>query len=233
MGRTMEAWMNVYNVGKTDGSQTHITQPFFHISQGTGDTAQVSLVKDGFFSLAYLESGAAGNNAKTPSDSPTPELNDLLPFVVDPLLVFDTDTTLSNPSGLLTASFWLFVVISLFLCICFVSCFHCFIGFFDSDMSVDDFVSQSQGTTSRTPCSFTGVKLSIPPGSNVTITSIYGYAENLETLTGKYSPIMRSSDYSTTKRALAQSLMEDIGKRVETKTNLAIEGPTHQLNDSD
>jgi len=35
MGRTMEAWMNVYNV------QTPITQPFFHISQDTADTAQV------------------------------------------------------------------------------------------------------------------------------------------------------------------------------------------------
>ena len=32
MGRTMEAWMNVYNVGK--GSS--IKQPFYHISQGTG-----------------------------------------------------------------------------------------------------------------------------------------------------------------------------------------------------
>lgn len=35
MGRTMEAWMNVYNVQKP------ITQPFFHISQDTADTAQV------------------------------------------------------------------------------------------------------------------------------------------------------------------------------------------------
>ena len=37
MGRTMEAWMNVYNVQKP------ITQPFFHISQDTADTAQVPL----------------------------------------------------------------------------------------------------------------------------------------------------------------------------------------------
>jgi hypothetical protein len=36
IGRTMEAWMNVYNA-----AEDAIKEPFFHISQSTGDTAQV------------------------------------------------------------------------------------------------------------------------------------------------------------------------------------------------
>ena len=39
----------------------------------------------------------------------------------------------------------------------------------------------SQVTTSRTPCSFAAAKLVIAPGASVTVTSIYGHAENLET----------------------------------------------------
>ena len=50
MGRTMEAWMNVYNMEDGDA-----TQPFYHVSQGTADAAEVQVVKKGHFSLAFVE----------------------------------------------------------------------------------------------------------------------------------------------------------------------------------
>eukprot|EP01041_Mallomonas_annulata_P010553 gene10553-22012_t len=81
MGRTMEAWMNVYNLGAGT-----ITQPFFHISQGTADTAQVQMIKDGHFVVAF--------EVTEDHSAPSP-----LPFVVDPSLVFGVDTTLTDPSG--------------------------------------------------------------------------------------------------------------------------------------
>lgn len=85
MGRTMEAWMNVYNT-KNDV----ITQPFFHISQGTADTAVVQIIKDGYFSLAFVEDGREEGSS---------HLAEPLPFVVDPSNVFNTDTTLTDPAG--------------------------------------------------------------------------------------------------------------------------------------
>lgn len=81
-GRAVEAWMNVYNV---DGDA--ISEPFFHISQGTADTSTVQIIKDGYFSVAFFEDGA------------TEGVHKPLPFIVDPTVVFGTDTTLTNPSG--------------------------------------------------------------------------------------------------------------------------------------
>lgn len=74
IGRTMEAWMNVYNTGRDT------TLPFFHISQSTADTAIVQEIKEGHFVLAFVE------GAQTP-----------LPFVVDPATAFDFDTELESP----------------------------------------------------------------------------------------------------------------------------------------
>ena len=44
MGRTLEAWMKVYNVGNGMGDSS---RPFFHITQGTADTSTVQLIKEG------------------------------------------------------------------------------------------------------------------------------------------------------------------------------------------
>jgi len=87
MGRTMEAWMNVYNVGSAQSTGDHVTQPFFHISQDTGDNPQVKIIQDGYFVLAYVEGEAPGSDG----------LKKLLPFIVDPTVVFNQDTTLVNP----------------------------------------------------------------------------------------------------------------------------------------
>ena len=187
MGRTMEAWMNVYNV-EVDGETKVETfkEPFFHISQGTGDTAQVQIIRDGYFSVAFLE----GDDVTLTSDG----LNVPLEVVVDPSVVFETDTTLTNPSG-----------------------------FFRDGGPDGDAVSKlPQGTTSRTPCSFAAAKVVIAPGASVTITSIYGHADNLETYTGKYSPKLRVPGFVAKKRAIAQSLIESITQKVNTTTSSSL-----------
>lgn len=171
MGRTMEAWMNVYNA---DGEE--ITQPFFHISQGTADTASVQIIKDGHFAVAYVESDDAIK---------------LLPFVVDPSVVFNTDTTMSNPSG-----------------------------FFSPDSpSVEDIVKLPQGKTSRTPCSFAGTSLRIPAGGTVSIISIYGHADNLDDFLTKISPKITSKGFVNEKRVGAAAIVDRITDKVETVTS--------------
>jgi hypothetical protein len=189
--RTMEAWMNVYNVGNTQNGDTHITLPFYHISQGTADTPFVQLVKDGFFALAYA--GTANNDGQQPQKQESDGEKDLLPFIVDPSLVFGFDTTLTNASA-----------------------------FFGSSQPVEELVKKNQGTTSRTPCAYAGHHIQIPAGESISITSVYGYAESLELLVGKYAPEMRTPDYSVTKREIAEEVVTKITKKVTTKTNSSI-----------
>lgn len=176
MGRTMEAWMNVYNIDSTDGK---ITEPFFHISQGTADTAQVQIIKDGHFAVSFVE-----NAASIGSDG----LYTALPIIVDPSIVYGTDTTLTHPSG------------------------------FFSDVSVEELTTQTQGTCSRTPSVFAGVSLSIPAGESVTVSSVYGHADNLETFTDTYSPKVRTPGYTSEMRAAGEDLVQSITQKVATKT---------------
>ena len=95
--------MNVYNMDQGD-----LSHPFFHISQGTADTATVQIIKDGHFAIAFIET----------VDEKSDGLFDPLPFIVDPSVVFGTDTTLTDPSG-----------------------------FFESSDEIDKFTLQPQGTT--------------------------------------------------------------------------------------
>lgn len=181
MGRTMEAWMNVYNV------QTPITQPFFHISQDTADTAQVHMIKDGHFAISFVDGGFG-------EEIGPDGLHKMLPFIVDPSVVYETDTTLTDP-----------------------------IGFFAPDApSVSELLLQPQGATSRTPCAFAGAKLVVPPGKSVSISTIFGHADNLETFVGTYSPKLLKPGYTSKKRAAAQHVVEQITKKVETKTSSPI-----------
>ena len=48
-------------------------------------------IKDGYFSVAYV---LKENEEETGASSPT-----LLPFIVDPLVVFDQDSSLSYPTA--------------------------------------------------------------------------------------------------------------------------------------
>lgn len=176
MGRTMEAWMNVYNV-ESDSSK-----PFFHISQGTADTATVQIINDGYFAIAYIENDSATNDTKAP---------DLLSFVVDPTVIFDTDTVMGRPHN-----------------------------FFDkAETTTADLLNQMQCTTSRTPCAYAGTHLSIPPSKSITITSIYGYAPTLEIFLSEYVPKLTSGQFSTTARTKSSSLIDDITSVVDTNTS--------------
>jgi len=87
--------MNVYNVIEdANGSSTvDSTHPFFHISQGTEDTAVVQKISDGHFVISFLEAADAIANGAAVSQY------EALPIIVDPALLFGRDTTLSRPRG--------------------------------------------------------------------------------------------------------------------------------------
>lgn len=177
MGRTMEAWMNVYNVDSEDG---RITEPFFHISQDPADTAQVKIVHDGHFAVSFIEDeGEVDAYGLYPT----------LPFVVDPSLVYGVDTTLTQPSE-----------------------------FFSATMSLEELVEQKQGTVSKTPSCFAGASLTIPAGKSVTITSVYGHAQNLNEFLTVMSPKVRVPGYASVMRSNGDELVKAITKKVETKT---------------
>ncbi len=73
MGRTIEAWMAVFNL--EEGI------PFYRCQASVGDTAEVSQIQAGHFSLAFDDSGRK-----------------LVPFV-DPVVVFGQNTAVSTPDG--------------------------------------------------------------------------------------------------------------------------------------
>lgn len=83
MGRTLEGWMRVYNCGDElpyEGVQG-CYKPYFKLSASTADSAQVQMITEGNFVLAFVEG----------------EDETLLPIVVDPSAVFGEDTTLTVP----------------------------------------------------------------------------------------------------------------------------------------
>jgi len=73
IGRTLEAWMAVFNLDEG--------MPFYRFQASAGDTAEVSEIQAGHFYLAFDGAGQL-----------------LSPFV-DPVVVFDQNTTLSQPDG--------------------------------------------------------------------------------------------------------------------------------------
>lgn len=173
MGRTLEAWMKVYNVGNGMGDSS---SPFFHITQGTADTSTVQLIKEGHFAASYIEGE-----------------NEPVPFIVDPSIVFGTDTSLLNPKA-----------------------------FFDSTEDMKAFMAQTQGTTARTPCAFAGTNLNIAPGSETTITTIFGHSPDLETFISIIDGKVRAKGFAAEKRKAAIDLTEGIVQTVKTDTNLKI-----------
>ncbi len=76
IGRTVEAWMEVYNLEND--------VPFYHLRASVADTAEVSSFEAGHYMLAFRE-GMDGQK--------------LLPAIVDPALVFGQNTALSTPDG--------------------------------------------------------------------------------------------------------------------------------------
>ena len=78
MAQTMKAWMQVEDVEKR--------MPYYRVRYSTGDSAVVSRVEEGNFILSLSESGR------------------LLPIIADPELVFEHDTSLEHPVGLIRHS---------------------------------------------------------------------------------------------------------------------------------
>ncbi|MBS3785057.1 MAG: cellobiose phosphorylase, partial [Anaerolineae bacterium] len=73
ISRTLEAWMAVFNLEES--------LPFYHLRASAGDTAEVTEIEAGHFYVAFDASGRR------------------LPVFVDPVVVFDQNTTLSQPDG--------------------------------------------------------------------------------------------------------------------------------------
>lgn len=78
IAQTMKAWMQVEDVEKR--------MPYYRVRYSTGDSAVVSKVKEGNFLLSLSESGQ------------------LLPIIADPELVFEYDTAMEHPLGLIRHS---------------------------------------------------------------------------------------------------------------------------------
>ncbi|MDR2023507.1 MAG: hypothetical protein LBQ71_09750 [Hungatella sp.] len=78
IAQTMKAWMQVEDVEKR--------MPYYRVRYSTGDSAVVSKVEEGNFLLSLSESGQ------------------LLPIIADPELVFEYDTAMEQPLGLIRHS---------------------------------------------------------------------------------------------------------------------------------
>ncbi len=83
MGRTLEAWKGVCNVTPTKEGLSGV--PFYRFQASAGDTAEVAAVQAGHFYLAFCE------------EDEVP-----LPPLVDPDVVFGSDTSLHRPLGFVT-----------------------------------------------------------------------------------------------------------------------------------
>ncbi len=181
MGRTMEAWMHVYNTGAGDGS---IKQPFFHITQGFADTTVVSIIKAGHFAMSFIED---------PTNIGSDGLYKMLSYIVDPTVVFGTDTSFTSPN-----KFW------------------------NSKLNFSEFLSQSQGTTSRTPCAFAGMKTTLDENESITITAVIGHANDLESFTTSIAPTVLTPGFADRVRSAGQTEINSITKRVKTVTSMPL-----------
>lgn len=196
--------------------------PMHMTSQGTADTAAVQVIKDGHFSLAFVEDDSEvllpdGGSNKDPDDDDDEDEDDdkasrkkrhakgnvlkveqgpntRLPFIVDPNIVFGTDTVLAYPSRFFGAK----------------------------GLSVEALLAEEQGTSSRTPCAYSGHRFTLRKGKNISIVSMYGHAATLDVFTEQYSPKLLTKGYVAKKRAVASALVKDITARVATKTSSAL-----------
>ena len=87
MDRTLEAWKSVFNLTSTEQGLSGV--PFYRFQASAGDTAEVAPIRAGHFYLACCES----------RDGVT-----TLPPLVDPDVVFGSDTSLHTPQGFLRHS---------------------------------------------------------------------------------------------------------------------------------
>ena len=84
MGRTLEAWKDVFNVTPSEQGLSGV--PFYHFQASANDTSEVTAIEAGHFYLAFREDDGEAV---------------LLPPLVDPDVVFGYDTSLHIPQGFL------------------------------------------------------------------------------------------------------------------------------------
>jgi hypothetical protein len=123
----------------------------------------------------------------------------LLPIVFDSSKVFGMDTTLENPSGL-------------------------------SSSSVGEILSQPQYGWAKTSSAFAAAtSITLKPGENITIASVYGKANNL-TMVPQIASLVSAPNFVGTKFVRARELINDLTAGVDTETvNPLFDGTVRQM----
>lgn len=124
---------------------------------------------------------------------------ELLPIVFDPNKVFGKASSLENPNGLYASS-------------------------------VGDILDNPQYGDAKTSSSFAAVrKITLKPGENVTIASVYGKADHIEDVPGIASTVS-AAGYIKSKADEARQLMDMLTASVETNTvNPLFDGTVKQM----
>jgi hypothetical protein len=126
---------------------------------------------------------------------------DLLPVVFDTSKVFGTDTSLNSATA-----------------------------FFSSSSSVEDILSGPQYGWARTSSAFPALsQVTLKPGENITIASVYGKAENIN-IVPKIADTVTAAGYVSKKLDRARTLINELTSGVETKTvNPLFDGTVKQM----
>jgi hypothetical protein len=152
MGRTLEAWMEVFNL--------EAKVPFYRVRASVIDKEEVETFQAGHFALAFARRGAgmddqrrgagidAQNNAYPGIPAPLPIR---LPVMVDPVAVFGQDTAFYQPAGFYRRP-------------------------------LEELLAQKQITCGRTPCGLFAHQARLEPGESITINSLYGHASGPKVL---------------------------------------------------
>jgi len=115
------------------------------------------------------------------------EEKDLLPIVYDTEKVFGFSTTLQEPNGLIKSN-------------------------------IETIVSSPQYGDAKTSSAFAAAQnVKLAPGESVTVTSVYGKADNIEELP-KIAKLVTSKSFITDKFQRARDMMNELTSKVETHT---------------
>lgn len=125
--------------------------------------------------------------------------SDLLPIVYDTTKIFGIDTTLLNPNGL-------------------------------RDNSVDDILSKDQYGWAKTSSAFAAAsQITLKPGQNFTIVSVYGKAASIDELP-KLASVVTAPNFISSKFARARTMINELTSSVQTKTvNPLFDGTVRQM----
>mmetsp|Transcript_56284 Transcript_56284/g.93077 ORF Transcript_56284/g.93077 Transcript_56284/m.93077 type:complete len:1196 (-) Transcript_56284:326-3913(-) len=192
MGRTLEGWMHVYNIEKD------YTTPFFHLVSAPADTADVTLIEDGFFAIAFIEDDTDTADVEDGTDIAVDTGHALLPIICDQQLLFGTDTTLTVPRRFFSNSKN------------------------PQGSSLDELLQAQQSTTSRTPSAFAAASLKLQPSESKTIAIVYGHAPTLDNFVSDILPKLRAQGYISSKRSESQMLGNTLTERVSMSSGVPL-----------